>query len=500
MTLERSTNPERHAKSTAAAAPFDDRGPQADAPGRLSDSIGRSTRAAAQRAMSAQIQASPYMTAQRARLSSAFGALAQREPAVEEEELQTKPASMQAKAPEEEEPLQGKFGTESPAQITPYKVAQGTSLAGVAQRGDDGERDARTTVGSNGPLQATKGDPDDPHEVREGKYHLLKDESLGDAIIVPNVSGCAAVKVNVFSGVGMEQKLVTSIVLHSDALDESIEKAGEIGRRIVQLDMPDKSVSILVITNAKWKSMQEHSEKVLSVLTDILERQGIVFEETKKQLTYGVGDQVSIDMTGGDEDILGRYKENIPNPEQSDLRGKLVSKYTQLLVRRQQAGRSQKRIRKGRGMAENPDYIETPTRDDFILLNVEERQSAISKLEGKLDAGTGSGGWCFVTTACVRSRGLEDDCEELTLLRKFRDGYLLNLEQGPDIIAQYYRIAPAIVASINKSPDAREIYDSLYDVIRRCVDKIKQGENEETFYIYRRMIADLVQQYSPAFA
>ena len=369
-------------------------------------------------------------------------------------------------------------------------------IAGVAQRVSDSERDAKTTFGKNALLQAKKGDQDDPHTVDEGKFHLLKDESLGDAIVVPNVSGCAAVKVNVFSGVGLEQKLVRSIVFHSDALDESIEMAGEIGRGIVQLDMQNKSVSILMITNAKWKSMSEHSTKVLSVLTNILKKENIVFAENKKQLTYGIDDRVNIDMTGNDADILKRYEKNIPDDEQSELRGRLVTDYTNLLGRRSGAGRHQKKIRKGRGMSVNPDYIETPTRDDFILLDVKQRQSAITNLKRKLDAGSSSS-WCFITTACVRSRGLEDDCEELMLLRNFRNTYLLGLEQGSDIIAQYYKIAPAIVASINKSPDAKEIYDSLYHVIRLCVEKIKQDRNEETFHIYKQMIMDLMRQYLP---
>lgn len=72
MSSERSTSAGRPGKSTPAAAPGE-RGTQTGAPGKLADTIDNSPRAAAQRAMSARIQASPYMTAQRAQLSSAFG-------------------------------------------------------------------------------------------------------------------------------------------------------------------------------------------------------------------------------------------------------------------------------------------------------------------------------------------------------------------------------------------------------------------------------------------
>jgi len=91
MTSKRSTSSRRQAKSTRAAA-IDERGVQTSAPGRLSDAIRRSPRAAAQRAASAQIQGSPYVAAQRKQLSGALGPVAQRQGAPGEEELQMKAA------------------------------------------------------------------------------------------------------------------------------------------------------------------------------------------------------------------------------------------------------------------------------------------------------------------------------------------------------------------------------------------------------------------------
>ena len=46
------------------------------------------------------------------------------------------------------------------------------------------------------------------------------------------------------------------------------------------------------------------------------------------------------------------------------------------------------------------------------------------------------------TTACVKSKGLSDDCIELSTLRKFRDEYILNLENGEKDIKEYYDTAP----------------------------------------------------------
>lgn len=41
------------------------------------------------------------------------------------------------------------------------------------------------------------------------------------------------------------------------------------------------------------------------------------------------------------------------------------------------------------------------------------------------EEGSSSGsGWCFLTTACCKYKGLPDDCAELETLRRFRDNYL----------------------------------------------------------------------------
>ncbi len=91
MTSKRSMSPRRQANSTRAAA-IDKRGIQAGAPGGFSDAIRSSPRAAAQRAVNARIQGSPYVAAQRKQLGGALGPVAQRQGAPGEEELQMKAA------------------------------------------------------------------------------------------------------------------------------------------------------------------------------------------------------------------------------------------------------------------------------------------------------------------------------------------------------------------------------------------------------------------------
>ena len=102
---------------------------------------------------------------------------------------------------------------------------------------------------------------------------------------------------------------------------------------------------------------------------------------------------------------------------------------------------------------------------------------------------------CFITTAAVRARGLPDDCDELTTLRQFRDGYMRNLEEGDALIGLYYDIAPQVVAAIGARKDARKVYDHLYSVIKMCVEHIKNGRNEKALEIYVEMVKRLTRQY-----
>jgi Domain of unknown function (DUF4157) len=104
---------------------------------------------------------------------------------------------------------------------------------------------------------------------------------------------------------------------------------------------------------------------------------------------------------------------------------------------------------------------------------------------------------CYITTACMLSRGLEDDCEELMVLRFFRDDYLLKRRNGKELVEIYYRYSPKIVEAIDKKADAAAIYESLYDVIRSCVHAIKKGNNDYAYETYCAMVIRLKEEYLP---
>ena len=104
------------------------------------------------------------------------------------------------------------------------------------------------------------------------------------------------------------------------------------------------------------------------------------------------------------------------------------------------------------------------------------------------DYGGGDSGGCFLTSACVSYMKKSDDCEELTVLRGFRDNYLASTEEGKALIEEYYAVAPAIVEKIEGSANADEYFKDIYQTILRCVEAIKKGENENALTLYKQMV------------
>jgi hypothetical protein len=107
------------------------------------------------------------------------------------------------------------------------------------------------------------------------------------------------------------------------------------------------------------------------------------------------------------------------------------------------------------------------------------------------------GGWCYITTACAQHQGLDDNCEELTVLRDFRDNYLMKKKKGKELIKLYYDYAPLILENIKKSSEEEEILARLYRMIKICVDSIKRGDNEFAYTTYCKMVVELKDEFIP---
>jgi hypothetical protein len=106
-------------------------------------------------------------------------------------------------------------------------------------------------------------------------------------------------------------------------------------------------------------------------------------------------------------------------------------------------------------------------------------------------------GGCFITTAVTVAKGLPDDCEELVVVRAFRDRYLVKQLNQQSLVDTYYEFSPLIVEAIDRQDHSVEVYQQLYDVIRDCVDAIKHGDHSFAYSTYCSMVRKLKDEYIP---
>lgn len=103
---------------------------------------------------------------------------------------------------------------------------------------------------------------------------------------------------------------------------------------------------------------------------------------------------------------------------------------------------------------------------------------------------------CYVTTATCTALGLSAECEELRLLKDYRDTVLMNTPDGRELVKQYYNIAPTIVKRIDKRADAKAVYQELYqDYISPCILHIRKENFEQCKEIYCKMVEVLKERY-----
>lgn len=104
--------------------------------------------------------------------------------------------------------------------------------------------------------------------------------------------------------------------------------------------------------------------------------------------------------------------------------------------------------------------------------------------------------FCYITTAVCNSQNKPDDCYELTMLRAYRDQYLMHTEEGRRIVEEYYDIAPGIVLAIDMQKDAERIYEGIYeDYLMPCIRYAEEGKNEECKELYMDMVHHLQNKY-----
>ena len=111
----------------------------------------------------------------------------------------------------------------------------------------------------------------------------------------------------------------------------------------------------------------------------------------------------------------------------------------------------------------------------------------------KSDTNSGSGG-CYLTSACMKHMqdNFDDNCEELTILRWFRDKFV-----SKDDIEHYYKTAPIIVEAIDDVEENDNIYNYIYDnIVNACVVAIKNGDYDFAYNRYKNSILALEEQFA----
>ena len=106
----------------------------------------------------------------------------------------------------------------------------------------------------------------------------------------------------------------------------------------------------------------------------------------------------------------------------------------------------------------------------------------------------GNGGGCFLTTAVVELRGETDGGPTLTALRGFRDGYMARTAERRALVAEYYAIAPMIVAAI---PAGHAEWERIAAEVDAAVEAIAGGADEAAFGIYVGLVSRLKADWLP---
>lgn len=104
--------------------------------------------------------------------------------------------------------------------------------------------------------------------------------------------------------------------------------------------------------------------------------------------------------------------------------------------------------------------------------------------------------FCYITTAVCESLGKTDDCYELTLLRNYRDHFLMSQTDGADLIHRYYDVAPTIVRRMARDQDCLVIYRKIWnEYLYPCIQMIENNKPDVCLVLYTRMMRELERTY-----
>jgi hypothetical protein len=105
---------------------------------------------------------------------------------------------------------------------------------------------------------------------------------------------------------------------------------------------------------------------------------------------------------------------------------------------------------------------------------------------------------CFLSTACIQHKHLPDQCEELQVLRKFRDEYMRASPLGQQLVKEYYSLGPGLVKAIELDSNKANTYRYIYSCIKNACAKIRLQKNESAQEVYTKMVKRLSKKYTSA--
>lgn len=132
--------------------------------------------------------------------------------------------------------------------------------------------------------------------------------------------------------------------------------------------------------------------------------------------------------------------------------------------------------------------------DESIHINIDYDTGKFTINEKSNGEKTSTDCSCYLTTACMRHKmeKFDDNCEELTILRWFKDNFVSNED-----IEHYYKTAPIIVDAINELENNNEIFNYIYkNVVGVCVNAIKKGDYNFAYNRYKNSILALEEEFA----
>ena len=129
-----------------------------------------------------------------------------------------------------------------------------------------------------------------------------------------------------------------------------------------------------------------------------------------------------------------------------------------------------------RRMRNDKDYAHSWLQDVIGL--IVELMGIISKIF--------SGG-CYITTALVERKGLDDNCDEMNKFRFLRQNYVLSSNR-PDLhkdLEEYYVLGQIIVNWANSRQDTEEIWDYIETYIHEVLTLINKGDLKKAYNLFK---------------